>query len=161
MGVVDVAYVCAIAVMYYMFTTRSVRYLTEEKIVPCESYLCDIDAECGKKKNDEYKACLEKASEVRSSNNSRVFRITVLIAVATLVLSSCLQTGLVGSALSLGSLIIILRSTISEWSKLGEVGRLLALGIGLSVAIYGASRYRDQNLFVKQFFNNDATLQLI
>jgi hypothetical protein len=138
MGTVDIAYVCAIAVLHYMFTTRSVKYMFDEKIETCQY-----------RDNDggQYSACLDRNSEIRARIDTRVFRVLIMIAVATLVASGLIHAGLIGSALSISSLMLILRSIVSEWSKLGELSRLLVLAAGLAIVMYGAHRYSQVGSF--------------
>jgi hypothetical protein len=91
--------------------------------------------------DDKRQACLDRNSEIRARIDSRVFRMLILIAVATLVASGLIHAGLIGSALSISSLMLILRSVISEWSKLGELSRLVVLAAGLAIVMYGAHKY--------------------
>jgi hypothetical protein len=144
MQLVDTIYVIAIAVLYYMFASRTVNYVYDRdgnELEKCEYPQQLVYGNIDKIKQDAYKACSDRRMEEEKAINTRVFRGMMLIGVVTLVLSSQFTSGLIGGALPLASLFIILRSLIAEWSNMDEISKLVILGSGLAISMYGAHVY--------------------
>jgi hypothetical protein len=145
MEFIDYVYVVVIAVMYYMFTTRSVNYAFGKERAAC-IYPTFSNEGTGKEDMKEYRECKKISDEQRNEASSKEFQAMIAIGVITLIVSGLvsgglLSNGLIANGMSLASLLIIICNVFSEWSKMNEVSKLVILGAGLAASMYGAHAY--------------------
>lgn len=147
MEFIDYVYVVVIAVMYYMFTTRSVNYLLRKGTAEC-IYPLFLSDDTASRKEDmkEYKECTKISDEQRKEASTKEFQAMIVVGVVTLIVSGLvsggiLSNGLIANGMSLASLLIIICNVLGEWSKMNEGSKLIILGVGLSASMYGAHAY--------------------
>lgn len=147
MQAIDLVYVAVIAILYYMFFSRCVSYTYDSDISECKypkvSFKSsqDADSDSQSVSQREYSNCISNRDNDRKAIDTQKFRAMILIGVLTLLASGLIPTGLIGNAMSFASLLIILRSVLGEWYNMNEGSKLVILGIGLSVSMYGTHAY--------------------
>ncbi len=126
-----------IAILYVIFFAYAVYSLYPEPENPCRDYVPKLN-ETDLKTND-FETCYENYRILQENHNFKSFLILGIVSILSIVGSLRLRNKTISSGILGGGTLLMIYASLRYWSSIGEIARLVLLGMGLGALLYRAS----------------------